>query len=78
MGQIELFDIKTVYFCDTPEYNNFLKPILFMARESSSGFRQVYHTFLYGHKKYNRRGRRKRTNEQYGLMSAPSASRVIL
>ena len=25
-----------------------------MARDSSSGFQQGYHTFLYGHKKYNR------------------------
>ena len=41
-----------------------------MACDSSSGFRQGYHTFLYGHKKYNRG--RKGTNEQYGLRSAPS------
>ena len=27
-----------------PEYDNFLKPILFMARDSSSGFRQRHHT----------------------------------
>ena len=47
-----------------PEYINFLKPILFMARDSSSGFRQGYHTFLYGHKKYNRGSERKRTNER--------------
>ena len=43
---------------------NFFKPILFMASDSSSGFRQVYHTFLYGHIKYNGEGGRKRTNEQ--------------
>ena len=35
-----------------------------MANDSSSGFRQGYHTFLYGHIKYNREGGRKRTNEQ--------------
>ena len=29
-----------------PEYINFLKPMLFMARYSSSGFRQGYHTFF--------------------------------
>ena len=28
-----------------PEYINFFKPILFMARDSSSGFRQGHHTF---------------------------------
>ena len=58
---------------DRPEYINFLKPILFLARDSSSGFRQGYHKFLYGHKKYNRGSGRKRTNEQYRLKSAPSA-----
>ena len=61
-----------------PEYINFFETILFMARDSSSGFRQRYHTFLYGHKKYNRGRGRKRTNEQYGLRSAPSARRVVL
>ena len=61
-----------------PEYINFLKPILFMARDSYSGFRQGYHTFLYGRKKYNRGSGRKRTNEQYGLRSTPSARRVVL
>ena len=61
-----------------PEYISFLKPILFMARDSSSGFRHGYHTFLYGHKKYNWGSGRKRTNEQYGLKSAPSARRVVL
>ena len=61
-----------------PEYINFLKPILFIARDSSSGFRQGYHTFLYGHKKHNRGSGRKRTNEQYGLRSAPNARRVVL
>ena len=49
-----------------------------MARDSSSGFRQGHHTFLYGHKKYNWGSGRKRTNEQYGLRSAPSARRVVL
>ena len=61
-----------------PHYIKFLKPILFMARDSSSGFRQGFHTFLYGHKKYNRGSGRKSTNEQYGLRSAPSARRVVL
>ena len=61
-----------------PEYINFLKPILFMARDSSSGFQQGHHTFLYGHKKYNRGSGRKRTNEQYRLRSAPSARGVVL
>ena len=61
-----------------PEYINFLKSILFMARDSSSGFQQGHHTFLFGHKKYNRECGRKRTNEQYGLRSAPSARRVVL
>ena len=49
-----------------------------MIRDSSRGFRQGYHKFLYGHKKYNRASGRKRTNEQYGLRSAPSARRVVL
>ena len=35
-----------------------------MASDSPSGFRQGYHTFLYGHINYNREGGRKRTNEQ--------------
>ena len=61
-----------------PEYINFLKSILFMARDSSSEFRQGHHTFHYVHKKYNRGSGRKRTNEQYGLRSAPSARRVVL
>ena len=61
-----------------PEYNNFLKPILFMTCNSSCGFQQGYHTFLYSHKKYNQGSGRKRTNEQYGLRSAPSARRVVL
>ena len=61
-----------------PNLSTSLKPILFMARDSSSGFRQEHHTFLYGHKKYNRGSGRKRTNEQYGLRSAPSARRVVL
>ena len=60
------------------EYINFLKPILVMARHSSSGFRQGHHTFVNGCKKYNRGRGRKRTNEQYGLRSAPSARRVVL
>ena len=67
--------------CDTPfaapQYINFLKPILFTARDSSSGFQQGYHTFLYSHKKYNRECGRKRINEQYGLRSATSARRVV-
>ena len=70
-----------VWYCPLSRsvYINFLKPILFMARDSSSGFRQGYHTFLYGHKKYNRgSGRKRTTNEQYGLGSVPSARRVIL
>ena len=55
-------------FCDTtpcsqPWLINFFKPILFMASESSGGFHMVF-TFLYGHKKYNREGGRRRTNEQ--------------
>ena len=37
-----------------------------------------YFTFLYGHKKYNRERGRKRTNEQYRLMSVPSARRGVL
>ena len=41
---------------------NFFKPTLFMASDSSSGFWQGYHTFLYGHIKWV--GGRKRTNEQ--------------
>ena len=49
-----------------------------MARDSSSGFRQRYHTFICSHKKYNRGSQRKRTNEQHGLRSAPSARRVVL
>ena len=67
-----------IHLFDCPEYINFLKPILFMARDSSNGFQQGYHTFLHGHKKYNRRSGKKRTNEQYGLRSAPSAQRVVL
>ena len=47
-----------------PQLINFFKPILFMASDSSSGFRQGYHTFLYGHLKYNWEGGIKRTNEQ--------------
>ena len=47
-----------------PRLINFFKPMLFMASDSSSGFRHVYHTFLYGHIKYNPEGGRKRTNEQ--------------
>ena len=47
-----------------PRLINFFKPILFMACDSSSGFREGYHTFLYGHIKYNRQSGRKRTNEQ--------------
>ena len=47
-----------------PHYISFLKPILFMASDSSSGFQQGYHTFLYGHIKYNREGGRKKMNEQ--------------
>ena len=39
-----------------------------MASDSSSGSRQGYHTFLYGHTKYNRVGWRKRTNEQTGTL----------
>ena len=35
-----------------------------MASDSSSGFWQGYHTFLYGQIKYNREGGRKRINEQ--------------
>ena len=61
-----------------PVYINFLKLILSMARDSFRGFRQVYPTFLYGHKKYNRGSGSKRTNGQYGLRSAPSARRVVL
>ena len=34
-----------------------------MARDSSSGFRQGYHTFLYGHKKYNRVSGRKKKEQ---------------
>ena len=49
-----------------------------MACDSSSGFRQGHHTFLYSHKKYNRGSERKRANEQYGLRSAPSARRIVL
>ena len=49
-----------------------------MARDSSSGFQQGYHSFLYGHKKYNWGSGRKRTNEQYWLRSALSARRVVL
>ena len=41
-----------------------------MARDLSSGFRQGYHTFLYGYKKYKRGSGRKRTNDRYGLRSA--------
>ena len=49
-----------------------------MAHDSSIGFSQGYHTFLYGYKWYNRGSGRKRKNEQYGLSSAPSARRVVL
>ena len=38
-----------------------------MARDSSTGFRQGYHTFLYHQKKYNQGSGRKRTNEQMDL-----------
>ena len=43
-----------------------------MASDSSSGFRQGYHTFLYGHIKYNREGGRKnkRTNMDLGQLQA--------
>ena len=47
-----------------PHYISFLKPILFMASDSFSGFWQGCYTFLYGHIKYNWEGERKRTNEQ--------------
>ena len=65
-------------FATTPNTSTSNKPILYMARDSSSGFRQGHHTILDGHKKYNRGSGRNRTNEQYGLRSAPSARRVVM
>ena len=56
-------DILVIHPFGRPEYLNFLKPILFMDRDSSSGFRQGCYTFLYGHKKYNRgSGKKEQTN----------------
>ena len=54
--------------CDTtlpagPRLINFFKPILFMASDSSSSFRQRHHTFHNSYTKYNRdgAGKNKRT-----------------
>ena len=46
------------------QLNNFFKPILFMASDSSSEFQQGYHSFLYSHTNTTERVREKKTNEQ--------------
>ena len=51
-----------------------------MASDSSSGFWQGYHTFLYGHIKYNREGGRKnkRTNMELGQLQAQERELLTL
>ena len=50
------------YPCGHPVLINFFKPILFLASDSSSGFRQGISYFFTATKKYNRMGEEEQTN----------------
>ena len=58
-----------------PRLINFFKPIQFMASDSSSGFRQGYHTFLYGQTNTTERMEEKEQTNKHGLGSALSAKK---